>query len=91
MDRVIFRTWLKEPKNVIAFLPDNQVWSGNIDSYEHNGQHGEANLGIMQRPYTRLATPEEYKELLAELKNRGYKPKVYKRLNRKWLKWVNSK
>jgi len=83
MDKVIFRKWNKKHGGgIIAFLPDIEANPGMIMSYEHIGQHGGASLRIMGRPDTFLAKPEEYQELLAELKMIGYKPKAYKRLAR---------
>ena len=85
MDRVIFRKFKNGEHEVIALLPDTEANYGNVLSYMHIGQHGEAGISIINN--TDLATPEEYKDLLAELKSIGYKPKIYKRLQYSWLSW----
>lgn len=78
-DDVIFRVFRKDG-DVIAFWP--AVSASTIhdycQSYQHIGQHGGADYaGCLS--ITRLATPKEYKDLLAELKQIGYKPNVIKR------------
>jgi len=78
--KVIFRVWKGKDRNVIALFPcvpaDNE---GRLcQSYEHVGQHGAADYnGVMRR--SRLATPEESKELAEELKGRGYRLNAAKR------------
>lgn len=62
--KVIFR---KDKKgNVIAFLPELRANKGNIMSYMHVGQHGEASYQFYTE--TRKASETEYKLLLEELK-----------------------
>jgi len=82
MDRVIFRKWGKRNGgDIIAILPDNPSNLGYVMMYEHIGQHGEGDYyGVVSR--TKLATPEEYQDLLAELKQIGYKPRIMTRLRR---------
>ena len=65
MDRVkvIFR---KKDNDVIAFLPQIRVNRGNIMSYMHIGQHGEASYEFYTE--TKKATEMEYQSLLEELK-----------------------
>ena len=79
--RVIFRKWSNG--DIIALFPDDpyyptMIGKDEIMSYEHIGQHGCATY-----PYvistTKLATPEEYIDLLAELQSIGYNLKVCKR------------
>ncbi len=82
-DRVIFRKWNIRlwDKDVIAFLPDNEANPGRVDSYEHIGQHGEADyLGLLSR--TKPATKDEYQDLYDELTSIGYDLKVMRRLTR---------
>lgn len=79
-DRIIFRYW-PEAKDVIAFMPDSETNPGRVLSYEHIGQHGEADYGGLL-PVTRPATPAEYADLLAELVSIGYDPIICKRLTR---------
>jgi hypothetical protein len=67
MTRVIFRKW-KDNGDIIAFFPDDDWGRGLIGSYMHTGQHG----GAMYPCDTVPASPEEYADLLAELKQVGY-------------------
>lgn len=70
---VIFRAWRKEPKTVIALFPTipSSVLTRHLcSSYEHVGQHGGADTGIVLQG-ARPATKEEYAPLLAELKAYG--------------------
>jgi len=79
--RVLFRK-LKDNGSIIALFPDLNYQSGNanfgnIMSYMHVGQHGEADRALLRnRSLLVTATKEEYADLLAELKERGYLPKV---------------
>ena len=80
MTPVIFRKW-KDTKDIIALFPhepcDCHSWY-KVQSYMHVGQHSAADMGIVS--LTTLATPDEYVDLLAELKRIGYEDlKVYKR------------
>ena len=61
--KVIFRK-TKEGE-IIAFLPEVLSYQGNIMSYSHIGQHGEASLQYYYE--TEKASPNEYAELFAEL------------------------
>jgi hypothetical protein len=73
--RVMFRVW-RGTEDVIALLLDLNHESGDttkpgrVMAYEHVGQHGEADLGIVAD--TRAATPAEYADLKKELEGRGY-------------------
>ena len=62
--KVIFRKIKGE--QVIAFFPEFHVQRGNIMSYMHMGQHGEASLEFYYS--TKKANPQEYEPLLNELK-----------------------
>ncbi len=67
--KVIFRKCKNEYMNeyeVIAFLPETPACYGNIMSYMHIGQHGEASMEFYQA--TKKTAPEEYADLLEELK-----------------------
>lgn len=68
MTKVIFRILLNG--EVIALFPEiaGDQNLGNCMSYMHVGQHGVA----YANPDRRLATPEEYAPLLAELRRIGY-------------------
>ena len=61
--KVIFR---KKDGEVIAFFPESHVQYGNIMSYMHIGQHGEASLDFYYS--TKKANPQEYELLFNELK-----------------------
>lgn len=61
--KVIFRK--DKHGEIVAFFPEGSVNYGNIMSYMHIGQHGEASLEFYQS--TKKATYEEYKPLLVEL------------------------
>lgn len=63
---VIFRKHLFMGEwEVMAYFYDAPALPGNIMSYEHIGQHGEASLEYYHSG--KPATPEEYAELLKEL------------------------
>jgi hypothetical protein len=56
--------------------------NGNVDCYQHIGQHGEANYHHCINTLTVPATEEESKELKKELENGfGYNFKVLKKRN----------
>ena len=62
--KVIFRK--DKEGNVIAFLPELRVNHGNIVSYMHIGQHGEASYEFYLT--TRKANENEYADLFAEFR-----------------------
>ena len=62
--KVIFRK--DKDGEIIAFLPEIKVRHGNIMSYMHIGQHGEASYDYYVQD-TNKAAPKEYKVLLDEL------------------------
>lgn len=62
--KVIFRK--DKEGNIIAFLPELRVNHGNIASYMHIGQHGEASYKLYTE--TKKADESEYNLLLGELK-----------------------
>ena len=67
--KVIFRK-VKNPCTgefeVVAFFPEASANYGNILSYMHIGQHGEASIEFYWS--TSKVSPEEFKPLLDELK-----------------------
>ena len=67
--KVIFRK-SKNPYTgefeVVAFFPEASANYGNILSYMHIGQHGEASIEFYWS--TSKVSPEEFKPLLDELK-----------------------
>jgi hypothetical protein len=78
----IFRVFEGE---VIALFPTIIADEyGHCMSYQHVGQHGGANyLHVTEN--SRPAKPEEYEDLLRELVDIGYAPKVYRR-KRGWMR-----
>ena len=62
---------------VFPTLPADRL-GHEMTCYAHIGQHSGCSFDWYAR--TRLATPDEYKDLLAELAGIGYRPKVYKRM-----------
>jgi len=79
---VVFRKF--RDGDVIALFPeDGEFSSGRIMTYMHDGQHCSA-------PYPEIvqgtipAMPEEYADLLEELKYVGYIPVVRKKCHVKW-------
>ena len=69
--KVVFRKF-KKTGEVIALFPEQHANAyGDIMSYMHTGQHGAASPRITHVDTT-LATPDEYANLLAELKSIGY-------------------
>ena len=62
--KVIFRK--NKDGEAIAFFPESHVQYGNIMSYMHIGQHGEASLDFYYS--TKKANAQEYELLLNELK-----------------------
>jgi hypothetical protein len=78
--RVVFKM---TPKDVysgsecIAFLLDSDTSPDRLMSYMHVGQHSEATIEFCVS--CRLATPDEYADLKAELESIGYDLKVCKR------------
>jgi len=84
---VVFRKWRPAiakkfyGADIIALFPyEIESIKGEVNSYEHVGQHSGADYqSCIQR--TTPATPEEYAELKAELESLGYNLKVVKRRN----------
>jgi hypothetical protein len=68
---VIFRMFLGE---VVALFPTlaSDGYGNYCSAYQHLGQHGAADYGFVVRR-SRLATPEEYADLNAELISLGYR------------------
>lgn len=62
--KVIFR---KADGEIVAFFPEANTNFGNILSYAHLGQHGEASYEFYLS--TKKAEEEEYQALFNELKN----------------------
>lgn len=79
---VIFRIWPKaQGGDVIAVFPTlfSDFQGYNHVCYQHVGQHGGCDAShIVQM--TKLATPEQYTTLKAELERIGYKLSVVKRM-----------
>jgi len=80
--KVIYR---KFPEgDVIALFPEvpGDSWA-TCNSYQHIGQHGSASLGVIYD--TKLATPEEYKDLHEEITQIyfEYEIVIYRRYTRR--------
>lgn len=83
MTPVIFRKWTNGGE-IIAFLPDVSATFGMCMSYEHVGQHGEADYNSLLH-ITRLASEKEYHDLLFEMVSYGYDDlRVYAKMNPRW-------
>jgi hypothetical protein len=68
---VVFRKWPKsEGGGVIALFPTIEENGGLVSSYEHNGQHSAASLGLIHR--TKAAKKDEYESLKRELEGAPY-------------------
>jgi hypothetical protein len=76
--RVIFRKYNKGG-DVVAFFPDLKGYNYYITSYQHVGQHGDADYNHCLT-ITKPATETEYKDLYDELKGIGYNMKVVKKV-----------
>lgn len=78
-DRVVFRKWPNG--DIIALFIDYQC--GRVMSFEHIGQHGEADYGYVV-DHTVPATSEEYGALYNELTHvYGYNLEIRTRWNRR--------
>lgn len=77
MTKVIFRKW-KDNGDIIAFFPDVDWGRGLIGSYMLLDQHAGTSYQQCLRD-TVPASPEEYADLLAELKQIGYDDLVIRR------------
>ena len=79
-DKVIFRKF-NDGGDIIALFPLEpwDVQGFHCSSYQHQGQHGGADTGII-RSGTRPAKPEEYASLKKELESIGYNLEVIQRV-----------
>ncbi len=84
-DEVLFRVWNDREDSgtdVFALFPYIPATDRFVTSYQHIGQHSGAYYnGCIA--HSRPATPAEYADLLAELTDRGYNPRVITRVNRR--------
>jgi len=72
-------------KEVLAFFPGASANPGNVMSYAHVGQHGEASYDFYLKN-CRPCSEKEYRPLKKELENLfGYRFKIMKRMTRKDL------
>ena len=81
---VVFRYWYKPKDNpgVIALFPEVEDSRYFCSSYEHVGQHGDADYhGVVAA--TRPASESEYRDLKQELESIGYNLDVRKKYIRK--------
>lgn len=65
--KVIFRKW--KDGEIIALFPEDLGTNSpyTCACYQHTGQHGACDPGIVSD--TKLATPDEYRDLRHELEN----------------------
>lgn len=80
---VIFRKWRRNG-DIIALFPCIHYPAGNIQSYEHAGQHGEADYQTVMKKTT-PADSREYKELAEELNKIGYENLFIYRRRQGWM------
>lgn len=72
-------------EEVLAFFPGASANPGNVMSYAHVGQHGEASYDFYLKN-CRPCSEKEYRPLKKELENLfGYRFKIMKRMTRKDL------
>lgn len=84
--KVIFRKSKNPYTNkyeVVAFFPESSANYGKIESYMHIGQHCESSVDFYHS--TTKATPDEYAELLSELKG------IYNDVNLRVMQRLNYK
>ena len=80
-DRVVLRRWKPSTGHgVIALFPEMPEGRGLVNSYEHVGQHGAADYGLVVQRSTPVAQQDpEALDLLRELRTRGYNPCAVRR------------
>lgn len=97
MDRVIIRRWntKMDHGDLIAILPDNDANYGATDMYESCGGHGEGDyVGVVSQTSPVQGDELDVMDLLQELQNIGYEPKLMRRMNwyehrKRWIRtWV---
>jgi hypothetical protein len=79
---VIFRRWKRNPKSVIAIFP-LELGNGSpvlCSSYEHIGQHGACDPGIVCDTIACKDTDIDVIELIHELQSIGYNLTIGKRI-----------
>jgi hypothetical protein len=82
-DIVILRRWRGQYRSIIALFPEMREGPGTINSYEHVGQHGEANYqSVLDRTDPVRFDDPEAATLLDELRMIGYRPLLRQR--RSW-------
>lgn len=88
--KVIFRKF--SDGDIIAIFPEEVGTNnpGTCMSYMHIGQHGSCDL-IGMTLTNRLARPEEYKDLKAELESEGYDLNILVRIPKDALKIRQAK
>ena len=75
--RVVFRKF-KDNGDILALFPYLSEGGASVESYMHVGQHSGADYQHCIS-ITKPATPEEYKDLAAELESIGYNLLIRKR------------
>jgi hypothetical protein len=82
VDRCVIRYWPDAPHNPIAIFFDQPEGNGLFNSYQRIGQHGGCSLGIVHDTHPCLADDPAAMELIQELKEIGYNPRVMRRIQR---------
>lgn len=77
--RVTFRRWKGKDGEVLAILWDVDAGQGKFMMYEHVGQHGEGDIGVLSRTSPAKMSETDVKELYDELTGRGYALTVVER------------
>ena len=81
---VIFRKF--KDGSVIAIMPGIQASNNyHVESYMHIGQHSACDISVVQ--LTKLASPDEYAPLKAEMESLGYDFKVKTRIQYRDCFW----
>lgn len=83
LDRVILKSCPNGQKEAIAFLPDAPANPGNVLSYQHLGQHGEASYAFYLACRPLSPRTKEGAALLRELRAVGYRPRLVRRIQHK--------
>lgn len=82
---VIFRKF-RDGGDIIALFPEMKEERGMCNSYQHIGQHGSANYGLLVNGWLGSTVPaisEEYADLLEELEAIGY---TNLKIMKKWMR-----
>jgi hypothetical protein len=86
---VIFRRWKDGLQTVIAIFPEIDAGDGLVQMYEHVGQHGGGDYGlVIDRTTSVRSTDVEVEQLKQELEDRGYTLRVRQRVNANTMRTI---